>query len=177
MVRMGKLILCVSLLIALNGCISEGEFREQQVQLAAVQSRVTELFDRQDSISARVNTLDMQITSEAESRVRANQGMRAAIADERKSRIEMSERVSDTLAERDALLTQMRSVLRDVLNAELEVMISLVEGKRMLEDLKKRGQLTEEEIKASRVLAFEDTVWAARIESLRKQIESLGLGN
>ena len=61
----------------------------------------------------------------------------------------------------------------EFLMAERAMAMRLLETKRMVEDLKERGVLSDEEIEASKTLSIEDEVWAGQITALKKLIDAI----
>jgi hypothetical protein len=138
-----------------------------------LQKQVTDNTTGLNSLKTRYDQLDKQVSSEIKSRIIEDESLKKAVTDEHALRNMATAKLADMVAERDANQVQVRQVLRDTLLAELQAMTQLIETKRTLQDLVKRGILTEEEIEASKLLAIEDGLWVNRVKELKKSIESL----
>lgn len=116
------------------------------------------------------------LTKGAVERLALKRGLTQEITRERSQRVEMYERLAGGLKRTGGDIANIRSAIRSLLEAELDLMIALIETKQMLNDLKKQGKVTEKEIRSSKVARLEDKVWAQRIKEIQRQLSALPTG-
>jgi len=124
-------------------------------------------------LSYRDSELALEITNMSQMSKDEDQRLRSKIADEASARRKSTEGLNDSIVEALAGETRLQRIIGDLLQAEKELLVSLVEIKQVVDDLKKRGTLTDKDIQASKAARLEAAVWAKRIDSIKAQLDAL----
>jgi len=162
MLQQPRYVVLISLLfLPLAGCnmVTKEELAVHTRQLSSLESDLR-------STNSRVKDLS-EISRDEDQR------LRAAVSDEAKDRKATDQQLSDAIAQTRAGHDRFRRVIEGWLQAEKELLVSLVEIDQAIEELKKKGVITEKEIQASKAARLEAEVWVKRLDSIKAQLDAL----
>jgi hypothetical protein len=125
------------------------------------------------STTDSTSTLSSDLIQLGEKLSSISQDIHERLSKEKTNRLKMVEQLAEATDQRYYNSYRVLSLLEDLLESELELFVSLVETKQTLEELKKKGKLTQADIQASKALLLEDKVWAERISRISEQLKTL----
>lgn len=184
---------CLLALLPLAGCemVTKKEFAVHTRQLNSMQSDIRSTNSRVETnasgirrahegleaLQSRMSQEDARLAKSIQDVAQVSrdedQRLRLAVSDETKERKTGDAKLGEAIAQAGAGRERFRRVLQAYLQAERELLVSLVEIEQTIQDLKKKGTLTEKDIQASKAVRLEADVWAKRLESIKSQLDAL----
>lgn len=118
------------------------------------------------SLERRVAVLSSDMAS-------GDKGLDKRIDAESRERSGQATRMADAMSAQDGKVTHLQLRMLDMLKVERDILVSLIEAKDAIEDLKRRGVLTEEEVKASKAVKLEAHALVKHVERLGELIKAM----